>query len=155
MTSCFSFTLWMNLIWLNGCFYLQLLILQQSYHQCPDIIHCFLVTHEGEQVVKNHNLEVCEHRVSSVPGAAASNLQTTTNPSHVNNILWALFSQEEQTMPWMSTSFRFFVMELEVPPILKMYTISNWLQQLNQNLCARTSPSSRPLHVSHQSVAQN
>jgi len=32
--------------------YLQLLVLQQLNHQCADIIHCFLVTHEGEQVVK-------------------------------------------------------------------------------------------------------
>lgn len=83
---------------MNGCFYLQLLILQQLYHQCPDIIHCFLVAHEGEQVVKDHDLEVCEHRVASVPGAAASNLQrTTTNPSHINDIFWAFVPREEQT----------------------------------------------------------
>lgn len=54
--------------------YLKLLVLQQLYHQRPHIIHCLLVTHECEQVVKNHYLEVCEHCVASVPGAAASNL---------------------------------------------------------------------------------
>lgn len=65
----------------NECFfvfcfcYLQLLVLKQAYYQTPDIIDCFLVTHEGEQVVKHHNLEVCQHRVASMPGATASNLQ--------------------------------------------------------------------------------
>lgn len=78
----------LNRLWMKACFYLQLLILQQLHHQCSHIIHCFLVTHEGEQVVKNHNLEVCEHRVASVPGATASNLQhMIANPSYINNRL--------------------------------------------------------------------
>lgn len=84
----------LKLLWLKACFYLQLLILQQLYHKCPHIIHCLLVTHEGEQVVENHNLEVCEHRVASVPGAAASNLQHTANPSHINNRLWKFVAQK-------------------------------------------------------------
>lgn len=85
---------------MRGCFYLQLLILQQSYHQCPNVIHCLLITHEGEQVVENHNLEVCEHRVASVPGAAASNLQhTIINPSHINNTLSILFHKRNRSCP--------------------------------------------------------
>ncbi|PWA25901.1 hypothetical protein CCH79_00001532 [Gambusia affinis] len=35
-----------------------LLILQEFYHQDPHVFHCFLVTHECEQVVKNHDLEL-------------------------------------------------------------------------------------------------
>lgn len=64
------------------CSYLKLLILQQFYNERPHIIHCFLVVHEGKQVVKNHDLQVCEHRVAGMPRAAASNLKhTVTNPA--------------------------------------------------------------------------
>lgn len=77
----------------NACFYLQLLILQQSYDQWSHIAHGLLVTHEGEQVVKYHDLEVCQHCVASMPGAAASNLQytKTTEPSHSKIRPWDLF----------------------------------------------------------------
>lgn len=67
---------------MNVCSYLKLLILQQFYYERPHIIHCFLVAHECKQVVKNHDLQVCEHRVAGMPRAAASNLKPTeTNPS--------------------------------------------------------------------------
>lgn len=56
-------------------FYLKLLILQEFYHQAPHIFHCFLVIHECEQVVENHDLEVSEHRIAGVPRAATSNLE--------------------------------------------------------------------------------
>jgi len=80
---------------MSACFYLQLFVLKQSHHQSPDAVHCFLVTHVGEQVIKHHYLEVREHRVASVPGAAARNLKhTTISPFSINNIPWECLSQE-------------------------------------------------------------
>ena len=56
------------------CVHLQLLVLQQADHQRPDLVHRALVAHEGEQVVEDHDLQVREHRVAGVPGAAAGDL---------------------------------------------------------------------------------
>lgn len=72
----------------RGLFYLQLLVLQQLYHQRSDVVHRLLVAREGEQVVKHHYLEVREHRVTSVPGAASGNLQGgMRQPSSISNNL--------------------------------------------------------------------
>lgn len=57
------------------CVYLQLLVLQQSDDELPDDVHRLLVTQEGEEVVEDHDLQVGEHRVARVPGAAARDLE--------------------------------------------------------------------------------
>lgn len=67
--------------------YLQLFILQQSDDQTPDITHSLLIIQEGEQVVEDHDLQVGEHRVARMPGAALRDLHARATPA----VSWRCF----------------------------------------------------------------